>query len=67
MATARQGMATIIWMVLAMAWIWHVVDLFRPVDPSELPPRACRRLRGDDAEPADAWMWTRWIDAQLHR
>jgi len=30
----------LIWMALVAAWIWHVVDLFVEVDPSELPPRA---------------------------
>jgi hypothetical protein len=67
MTAALQDMATIIWMVLAMAWVWHFLDLFRPVDPSELPPRARRRLGGDDPEPTDDWVWARWIDANLPR
>ncbi len=33
-------MVALIWMALVAAWIWHLVDLFAEVDPSELPPRA---------------------------
>lgn len=45
-------MATVIWMSLAAAWAWHFIDLFREIDPAELPPRARQRLAGHDDEPS---------------
>lgn len=49
------GMATFIWMGIVLVWAWHVIDLFREVDPSELPPRA-RLLLGDAADlPVRTW------------
>jgi hypothetical protein len=37
--------ALVVGIAIVLAWIWHVVDAFRPLRHAELPPRA-RRSRG---------------------
>ena len=44
-------MAAVILTALAVAWLWHAIDLVRPVDVETLPLRARRRLAG--ARPED--------------
>lgn len=43
-------MAAVILAALAVAWLWHAIDLFRPLDVGTLPPRARRRLAGEPPE-----------------
>jgi hypothetical protein len=47
-------MAAVILTALAVAWLWHAIDLFRVVDPETLPPRARRRFAGEDEQPLRA-------------
>jgi hypothetical protein len=36
--------ASVVWIALALTWVFHAVMLVRHVDPAELPPRARWRL-----------------------
>jgi hypothetical protein len=55
-AAALVGMAAVILTALAVAWLWHAIDLFRPVDVETLPLRARRRFAGALPDDAAAWV-----------